>query len=248
MFNTKLVITYKGTNYCGFQIQANSQQPTVQYHLDKALSSLFAEEIKTTLCSRTDSGVHAKGQVVNFIHSEDKFPEQRRLILALNAHLPEDIRVLECESMYSEFHARYHAKGKIYSYLIDNAIAHRPLTSEFSYHVHKRLYFEKMLLASKYLIGTHDFASFKGSQGVTKTTVRTISKLELTLDDQYIKFLIEGNGFLYNMVRIIVGTLIHVGMGKISPEAIKDIIEAKDRMKAGPTAPAKGLILEKIYY
>ncbi|QNO14757.1 tRNA pseudouridine(38-40) synthase TruA [Alkalicella caledoniensis] len=248
MFNTKLVLAYQGTNYCGFQIQTKSQDPTVQYHLDKVLSSLFNEEIKTILCSRTDSGVHANGQVVNFIHSSNKFTEQRRLVLALNAHLPYDIRVLESESMYLDFHARYHAKGKLYSYLIDNAIANRPLTNSFSYHVHKKLDFEKMVIASKYLIGTHDFSSFKGSQGATKTTVRTITRFDLTLDDQYIKIQVEGNGFLYNMVRIIVGTLIHVGMGKISPEAIKDIIEAKDRMKAGPTAPAKGLILEKIYY
>lgn len=248
MFNTKLILTYQGTNYCGFQIQTKSKDPTIQYHLDSTLTKLFDEEIKTTLCSRTDAGVHAKGQVINFRHKWDRFTETKQLVLALNAHLPMDIRVLEGEKVDYQFHARYHAKDKVYSYLIDNSIAHRPLTKDYSYHVHRKLDFEKMELASKHFIGTHDFATFKGSQGKTKTSVRTITKLDLKFDDDYIKIHVEGSGFLYNMVRIIVGTLIDVGKGKLLHSDIKEIIEAKDRKKAGPTAPALGLVLEKIKY
>lgn len=248
MFNTKLTVAYKGTNYCGFQIQAKSGDPTIQEHINKALSTIFSEKIITHLCSRTDAGVHANGQVINFKHSKDRLPEPERLIVAVNAHLPLDIRVTGAEKMPLDFHSRYHAKGKLYSYTIDNYVAHRPLTAEYTCHVPHKLNFEKMVKGANFLVGTHDFLSFKGREGATKTSVRTISRLDLIKENDYIKIMAEGNGFLYNMVRIISGTLIQVGKGKLTPEDIPIILKARDRIKAGPTAPAQGLILEKIYY
>lgn len=248
MFNTKLILAYKGTNYCGFQLQAKNGVPTVQHHINEALSIIFGETITTNLCSRTDAGVHANGQVINFRHQKDKFKDNRRLLMAVNAHLPRDIRVVSSEKVDFDFHSRYHAKGKLYSYTIDNFIAHRPLMADFSYHVPYPLNLEDMHKASKHFIGTHDFASFKGSQGATKTTVRTITSLEVAQYDHYVKIFAKGNGFLYNMVRIIAGTLVDVGKGKIAPDHIPAIIEARDRLKAGPTAPAHGLVLEEIFY
>ena len=248
MFNTKLTVAYKGTNYCGFQIQAKSGDPTVQEHINKALSTIFSEEIITHMCSRTDSGVHANGQVLNFKHAKDRLPEPQRLVVAVNAHLPLDIRIISAEKAPLDFHSRYHAKGKLYSYTIDNFIAHRPLTADFTCHVPHALNLDNMIKAASYLIGSHDFQSFKGSGASTKTSVREVTKLEVSKENDYIKILAEGKGFLYNMVRIISGTLIDVGKGKLQPEDIPKILEARDRIKAGPTAPAQGLVLEKIYY
>ncbi|SHJ88643.1 tRNA pseudouridine38-40 synthase [Anaerobranca californiensis DSM 14826] len=248
MFNTKLVIAYKGTNYCGFQVQNKSNNPTIQHYLNGALTKIFGEEITTHMASRTDAGVHANGQVVNFKHLKDRLPEPQRLIMAINANLPKDIRVLEAEKVSLDFHSRYNAKGKLYSYTIDNHIAQRPLTKEFTWHVPQPLQLENIKKGAKYFLGTHDFTSFRGSGATTKTTVRTITDFQVLEENRYIKFLIEGNGFLYNMVRIIAGTLIEVGKGKIKAEEIPRIIEVKDRKKAGPTAPPQGLILEKIYY
>ncbi len=248
MFNTKLVLSYKGTNYCGFQIQNKSNDPTVQLYLDKALGIIYGEEIKTIQCSRTDAGVHAKGQVVNYKHPEDKISEPSRLVMAINANLPKDIRVLHAQKVSLDFHSRYNAKGKMYSYTIDNCHAHRPLTQEYTYHIPHLLDIDAMFRAKEYFLGTHDFLSFKGSAGTSKTSIRTVKRINLDIDDQYIKFIFEGDGFLYNMVRIMVGTLVLVGKGKLNPESVKDILNSKDRNKAGPTAPAQGLILEKIYY
>lgn len=248
MFNTKLTVAYKGTNYCGFQVQAKSGDPTIQENINKALSTIYGEEIITHMCSRTDAGVHANGQVLNFKHTKDRFPEPQRLVLAVNANLPLDIRVTGAEKVPLDFHSRYHAKGKLYSYTIDNFTAHRPLTADFTYHVHQELNLDNMAKAAKYLVGTHDFFSFKGSGGATKTSNRTITRLDIIKENEYIKIFAEGNGFLYNMVRIISGTLVDVGKGKLKPEDMIYILAARDRKKAGPTAPAQGLILEKIYY
>ncbi|WP_353893463.1 tRNA pseudouridine(38-40) synthase TruA [Proteinivorax hydrogeniformans] len=247
MYNTKLVIEYDGTNYNGFQIQSKTKNQTIQGHLERVIHTLYGEKIKSIICSRTDKGVHAKGQVINFHHSKDKF-ENYTLIKAMNANLPLDIRVLDAEIVDLNFHSRYHAKGKTYSYLIDNSVAHRPLWMKYSHHIPHPLDVKAMQKASTYLLGTHDFTSFKGRKGVTKSPIRTLYNIDTNAKDRYITFTIEGNGFLYNMVRIIVGTLIIVGRGQLQSHEVYEILKQKDRSFAGPTAPAHGLILEKVYY
>lgn len=246
MRNIKLTVQYDGTNYQGWQKQKDREVETIQETLEKAISLLTKEEIKVQGSSRTDSGVHAKGFVANF-KTTTNIPSAKYRE-AINAKLPEDIVIIESEEVEEDFNARYDAKGKTYSYTIINRDIYPVIGRQYMYHVKKPLDVEAMKSACKHFIGTKDFISFRSSGSSTKTTIRTIKDLHIETDNDIIKIYVTGDGFLYNMVRIIVGTLIMVGRNSIKPEEVKDIIDAKDRTKAGSCAPAQGLTLEKVFY
>ena len=241
-----LIIAYKGTNYCGWQKQNNAI--TIEETLNKALENLFKDKISVIGASRTDAGVHAKGNVAVF-DTENMTIKAEKIAYALNARLPEDIRVQESREVSLDFHPRYDKNRKIYSYKILNNPIEMPIYKEYTYHVYGSISVEQMRQAAKYLIGEHDFKSFCSVNTQVESTVRTIYNISITKnEDNIISIDIEGNGFLYNMVRIIVGTLLQVGIGKMGVDEVKTILESKDRNNAGPTAPAKGLILDWIQY
>lgn len=244
MRNIKLTIEYDGSNYLGWQKQKVGT--TVQGALEEAIRDLTKEDIETIGSSRTDAGVHAKGFVANF-KTNSKIPANKYRE-AINHKLPEDIIILSSEEVDSDFHSRYNAKGKTYSYCIINRDIPPAINKNYLYHVKKKLNIIAMKEACKYFIGTHDFAAFKSSGSSAKTTVRTITELYIEEKNDIIKIYVTGDGFLYNMVRIIVGTLIMVGNNKIKPEETINIIKSKNRDKAGICVPAKGLVLEKVYY
>ena len=244
MRNIKLTLEYDGTNYLGWQKQKVGI--TIQGTLEEAIKVLTKEEVEVTGSSRTDAGVHAKGFVANF-KTNSKIPSEK-FREAINHKLPEDIVILKSEEVEEEFHARYNAMGKTYSYSILNRDAPSAIDRNYLYHVKRRLDVESMKEACQYFIGTHDFSAFKTSGSSVKTTVRTIKELYIEDNDDIIKIYVTGDGFLYNMVRIIVGTLIMVGSNKIKPLEIKNIIASKEREKAGICVPASGLVLEKVYY
>ena len=244
MRNIKLTLEYDGTNYLGWQKQKVGI--TIQGTLEEAIKVLTKEEVEVTGSSRTDAGVHAKGFVANF-KTNSKIPSEK-FREAINHKLPEDIVILKSEEVEEEFHARYNAMGKTYSYSILNRDAPSAIDRNYLYHVKRKLDVESMKEACQYFIGTHDFSAFKTSGSSVKTTVRTIKELYIEDNDDIIKIYVTGDGFLYNMVRIIVGTLIMVGSNKIKPLEIKNIIASKEREKAGICVPASGLVLEKVYY
>jgi len=244
--NIKLTVEYHGGNYCGFQIQEKAGLPTIQGVLEGKLSLLAKEKIRIIGAGRTDSGVHAKGQVVNFF-SKWKIPIDR-VVVALNSVLPKDIVVIKAEEVPEEFHARFSPKAKSYRYQIYNSNVPSAFQADFAWFVPYSLDFAKMQQGAAFFLGTHDFASFKSSGSAVKNNVREIHSLELVQDGPLITINIKGNGFLYNMVRIITGTLVEVGKGRISPSDVKTILEAKDREKSGPTAPPQGLFLIKVGY
>ena len=244
MRNIKLTIEYDGTNYLGWQKQKEGK--TIQGTLEEAISSLTKEEVEIIGSSRTDAGVHAKGFVANF-KTNSRIPENKYRE-AINHKLPEDIVIINSEEVDKEFHARYNAMGKTYSYSILNREVPSAINRNYLYHVKRNLDIEAMKEACKYFIGTYDFSSFKTSGSSVKTTIRTISELYIEEKGDIIKIYVTGDGFLYNMVRIIVGTLIMVGSNKIDPKEIENIIESKQRENAGICVPAAGLVLEKVYY
>ncbi|QCX34828.1 tRNA pseudouridine(38-40) synthase TruA [Caloramator sp. E03] len=244
MRNIKLVIEYDGTKYCGWQSQKNGI--SIEDTLKSAIKSIINEDIKLIGSSRTDAGVHAKGQVANF-YCESNIPTER-LPFAINSKLPHDIVVLKAEDMPLDFHARYSSLGKRYSYTIFQRKIPPALMRSYVAFCPYELNYDLMRMAGEYFLGTKDFSAFKSSGSSVKTSVRTIRYLEFEKYDNIIRFEIEADGFLYNMVRIIAGTLIDVGIGKIEPEDIESIIESKNRKRAGRTAPASGLCLEKVYY
>ncbi|GAA0225595.1 tRNA pseudouridine(38-40) synthase TruA [Metaclostridioides mangenotii] len=243
MRNIKITVQYNGKNYCGWQSQPDSVG--IQGAIENAYYEITKENIKVIGSGRTDSGVHALGQVANFTTdssiSADKIPN------ALNAKLPKDISVVEAEDVDEDFHSRYSAKRKCYRYMIHNNRYRNPIVSGISYQVKYDLDFDKMVRESKSLIGTHDYKGFMSSGSQVKSTVRTIYDLRLEKNEDMIVLEIEGNGFLYNMVRIIVGTLVDIGRGRIS-EPLSEVIESKDRDMSGHTAPACGLFLKKVFY
>ncbi|MCF0148912.1 MAG: tRNA pseudouridine(38-40) synthase TruA [Clostridium sp.] len=244
MRNIKLTIEYDGTNYLGWQKQKVGS--TIQNTVEEAIRLLTNEEVEVIGSSRTDAGVHAKGFVANF-KTNSNIPSNKYRE-AINHKLPDDIVILKSEEVDEEFHSRYSAKGKTYSYSILNRDVPSALDRHYLYHVKRKLDIEAMKEACKYFIGTHNFAAFKSSGSSVKTTVRTISELYIQENGDIIKIYVTGDGFLYNMVRIIVGTLIMVGSNKIKPNEIEKIIAEKDREKAGICVPATGLVLEKVYY
>lgn len=245
MRNIKLTIEYEGTNYHGWQVQKNAV--TVQECVEKALSRLLEDKTGVVGCSRTDVGVHAYGQVAHFF-TEAAIPGEK-FSYALNNLLPADIVVQKSEEMPENFHARYSSKGKRYRYLICNSPHQSALMRNRACHVRPELDFEQMRKAAVHFTGEHDFAAFQATGGQVRSTVREIySTAVKRREDSLIELEVTGNGFLYNMVRIIAGTLIYVGMGKLAESDIPGIISGLDRTRAGKTAPAQGLYLMEIYY
>jgi len=244
MKRIKWTIAYNGTNYCGWQIQPNGI--TIEEVLNKALKKLTGEDILVIGASRTDSGVHAMGNVAVF-DTDTTIPAEK-IAVALNQRLPEDIVIVKSEEVADDFHPRYCDCSKTYEYHIINTRIPVPTKRLTNYFVSYVLDIEKMRQAASYLVGEHDFVSFCNVRTDVENTVRTIYALDILTNGDEITVRITGNGFLYNMVRIIVGTLIRVGRGFYEPEKVKEILEAKDRKAAGVTAPAHGLMLMEIKY
>ena len=244
MKRVMLTIAYDGTNYCGWQIQINGI--TVEEVLNRCLCELTGEQIAVIGASRTDSGVHALGNVAVF-DTESNIPADK-FSYALNQRLPEDIRIQESRAVPADFHPRYGNCVKTYRYQILNRRHPIPTLRLYTDFEFMPLDLEKMRKACTYLTGEHDFKSFCSLRTQIRTTVRTIYRLELEKEKDLITMTVSGNGFLYNMVRIIAGTLIKIGLGVYPPEHMKEILDAKDRMAAGPKAPARGLTLMEIRY
>jgi tRNA pseudouridine38-40 synthase len=239
-----LEIAYDGTNYSGWQIQNNAV--SIQGTIDKALSEWLGEDIHTIGASRTDAGVHALGNVAVF-DTESRIPGDK-FAYGLNSRLPEDICIQQSFEVPMEFHPRYTETIKTYEYKILNRRFPDPTRRKDSFFYYGKLDVDAMNMAASEFVGPHDFKSFCSANQEKKSTVRTIYSAMVDKEDDMITFTITGNGFLYNMVRIIAGTLIEVGKGAIKPEDIKEILEKKDRSAAGPTAPAHGLTLVEIEY
>lgn len=245
MRNIKIVIEYDGTRYKGWQRLGDSDN-TVQQRIETVLSKMAGENIEITASGRTDAGVHARNQIANF-RTECTMSEHKILNYCYE-YLPEDIVVKSVEEVDLNFHARYHAKVKKYVYNICNNKAHDVFTRKYSYHIPEPLSIEKMRKASEILIGEHDFQSFTTLKTKKKSTVRNIYTINIVNNDGNIEISIQGNGFMKNMVRLIVGTLVEVGLGERTVEEISVILEKKERQYAGHIAPAKGLFLEEVNY
>lgn len=244
MRNIKLTIEYDGKEYKGWQKQP--KHLNIQGEIENAIKSITGEEVELIGSGRTDAGVHAFGQVANF-KIESDFPIDK-IATAINSQLKKSIRVLKAEEVPLEFHSRYHCHQKTYAYIIDNSEQGTAIYRNTTHHISKPLNIENMQKAANYLVGEHDFSSFKSSGTSSKSSVRTIYQAQVLKEQTRVVIMLTGNGFLYNMVRIIAGTLVEVGMGDRLPEEMKDIIEAKDRQKAGKTLPARGLFLMNVNY
>ncbi len=244
MKRVKLKVAYEGTNYHGWQLQKNGE--TIESQLNFHLSSLLQEEIMVIGASRTDSGVHALSNIAVF-DTNTRMPADK-IAFALNQRLPEDIVVQGSCEVEDGWHPRYQNSRKTYEYRILNRTFRMPTRRLDTYFYHYPLDVEKMKKAASYLEGEHDFKSFCAIGAQVKTTVRTIYACDVEKEGDIITIRVTGNGFLYNMVRIIAGTLISVGMGQIPPDQIEDILNARDRAAAGPTAPARGLTLIGMEY
>lgn len=244
MRNLLLSLSYLGTAYHGWQVQPNGV--TVQEELQDALEKILGERVSVTGCSRTDSGVHAEMFCCN-IRTEHKIPCEK-LPAALNAHLPDDISVYDCREMREDFHARYDCAGKEYCYRIWNSRFRNPFWQGRALHYPYPLDIDKMNKAAGAFIGAHDFAGFCSAGSSVKSTVRTVTKAEVSRYGDLVTFRVAADGFLYNMVRIMAGTLLSVSQGKIDALELPGIIESKSRDRAGFTAAPQGLYLHKVYY
>lgn len=243
MSNVMFGVSYVGTNYAGWQKQDNAL--AIQEVIENAMADLGIKNPEIFASGRTDAGVHAFEQVFN---ANISFNNIANLPRALNSNLPEDIRILWAKEVDKDFHSRFSAHKKTYVYRVKIADVESPFDSFYTTYLNYNLNYQKMLEASKLFIGEKDFQSFCSSHTTTPDYVRTIYSLNISKKDNLYEFEICGNGFLYNMVRIIVGTLIDVGRGKIEISQINSIFAGKDRQKAGKTMPAKGLILKKVEY
>lgn len=246
MRNIKLIIEYDGTNYCGWQTQENG--PSIQESVENALTKLTGEAIRINGSGRTDAGVHARGQVANFLTSST-IPGNK-FSYALNNLLPEDIVIKASSEVEPDFHARFSAVGKKYSYHIINSKFPSALYRNYAYHINycERLDIGRLEEAAKAFVGTYDFAGFMAAGSKVKDTVRTIYELSVETEGEMLRLSYKGSGFLYNMVRIITGTLLYAGIGKIDPGSMEEIVLSKDRSRAGITVPPCGLYLEEVYY
>ena len=244
MRRIKLIVAYDGTDYCGWQIQPNGI--TVEEVLNRALFRLTGEEIRVIGASRTDAGVHARGNIA-VLDTASTIPAER-FAYAVNPLLPEDIVVVKSEEVPQDWHPRYQNSVKTYEYRILNREMPDPLKRKYIWHVSFPLDIDKMREAAEHLKGQHDFRSFCSVHTAVKSTVRTIYTLDIVKSGDEIIIRISGNGFLYNMVRIIAGTLAEVGRGFRTPEDVRDLLTAKEREQAGATAPPQGLTLIRIEY
>ena len=246
MNRVKATVAYDGTNFAGYQLQPGLR--TVQSEIDKALMKIHKDKKAHTVASgRTDAGVHANGQVLHFDTPLSLPPD--RWQMALNVLLPTDIRIVGVMYVDEDFHARYSATGKTYVYKWSSAEVHSPFERNYSVHLGRsKPDAEKMKEAATHLVGTHDFTSYCSSKTATSNRVRTVRLLTLERHGDELIMTIEGDGFLYNMVRTIAGMLFAVGIGRYTPTDIKKILELKDRQAAGKTAPAHGLYLENVTY
>lgn len=247
MRNIKLVVAYDGTNYHGFQEQRGTGLPTVQETLEKCLAHLAGRRVQVIGAGRTDAGVHARGQVVNFDAAGWPIPVER-IPLAMNGMLPGDIVVNCAEEVPGDFHARFSARSKTYRYSIWNDRFPSPFYRLYSSFLPVPLDVEAMSAAAVHLLGRHDFKCFQAAGATVKNTVRTLWRADIRREGPLIHFVFTGNGFLYNMVRIMVGTLVQVGTGKTPPERVKLVLASRDRNEAGPTMPPQGLCLEQVEY
>lgn len=244
----KLTIAYDGTAYQGWQVQKVGVG--VQQKVEEALAKLFPSVQRIYSSSRTDTGVHALGMVADVdVHRAEFKMTVHKLPLAVNAWLPEDIRVVSAQRVPATFHARFHASGKQYRYAIWNHTAMNPLLRTQAWHVPVKLDVKAMQLAARHLVGEHDFRSFAANHSYKiEDTVRTLTRCDLKRNGPLLTVIIEGDGFLYKMCRGIVGTLVQLGRGKFSEAELKQMLAAKDRRVAGMTAPAHGLVLWKVFY
>lgn len=245
MRTIKLLIEYDGTNYLGWQVQLKG--PTLQGVIEEKLKKITGEKVHLIASGRTDGGTHAMGQVAHF--KTRSHLDIQSIHRGLNSLLPPDIVIQEVEEVDEHFHARKQARSKVYEYRILN----RPLRSAFlrgyAWHIPQSLDWEEVKEATQYLVGEHDFSSFRSTGTPTRTAIRKVFRAEWKKGREgLMRFEIEANGFLKQMVRSIVGTLVEVGKGKITPEGFQKVLEAKDRRKAGPTAPAHGLFLKEVKY
>lgn len=235
----KLIVAYDGTAYCGWQLQPNGR--TIEGELNQALSSLLQEDIHVIGASRTDSGVHALCNIAVF-DTQTRIPAEK-ISYALNQRLPEDIRIKKSCEVAADFHPRHCSSRKTYEYRIYQDSFPEPVRRLYTHFTYVPLDMDRMREGAALLIGEHDFKSFCSTAAVVETTVRTILSINIEKQGKEILISVCGTGFLYNMVRIIVGTLMEVGRGSYPPEHVREILEAKDRQAAGPTAPACGLTL-----
>ncbi len=244
MRNLKVMMSYRGTAYHGFQRQENAVG--IQNILEDRLSCLTGAPVTVNGCSRTDTGVHANQYCFSF-ETKHTIP-CNNLIRGLNSKLPCDIAVHSCEEVPADFHARYSCKAKEYVYLILNRPTKDPFTADLAFHYPYALDLELIEKASRDFVGTHDFTSFCGTANQKENNVRTIEYFRTEKNENFVKFIVKGDGFLYNMIRIMTGTLIYISEGRIPADGIPGILEARDRNAAGKTAVPHGLYLNRVYY
>lgn len=245
MRNIKMIIEYDGGRYKGWQKQTKDVN-TIQGRLEDILSEMTGEEIQLIGCGRTDAGVHALNYTANFHTNSNMSVED--MLFHINDKLPDDIGVKSIKNSSERFHSRYNILSKTYSYRINNSYYNNVFKRKYIHNVREKLNLNKMRECSEVLIGTHDFQSFTTLKSKTKSTVRTINYININEINNIIEIEINGNGFLWNMVRIILGTLIEAGKGNINKEEITNILNAKKRADAGPMVPAKGLFLKDVEY
>lgn len=245
MRNIKLTIEYDGKRYLGWQRLGDTEK-TIQGKIEIILSQMTGEKIEITGSGRTDAGTHARGQVANF--KTDSTIETKKMLEFLNRYLPRDIVIKKVEEVPERFHARYHATSKKYTYYIWNDVVPTAFYRAYSFHYSKRLDSEKMQEACQLLIGKHDFLGFSSLKKTKKSTVRTIESISIQKEGNLISFTYVGDGFLYNMIRIMMGTILEIGSGERDVSTINQVFKEKIRTKAGETVPAYGLFLDEVIY
>lgn len=239
-----LMVQYDGTDYAGFQVQPNV--PTVQQELQQALAGLVGEPVKLRAASRTDAGVHALGQIVAF-ETTNPIPPAN-LVVAINERLPLAVKVVEACEVALDFDPRYDARRKLYSYRLLNRVTGSPFIARYAWHVAEKLDVAAMDVAAGLLLGRHDFSAFRAAGGAPTEPVRNLYRCDVNTDGDLIEMCVEADGFLYKMVRNMVGTLVEVGRGRLAAQQVAEILASRDRSRAGPTAPSCGLNLVRVSY
>lgn len=248
MYSYKCITAYEGTRYNGWQKQGNTNN-TIQEKIEEILTKMLEEPVEIIASGRTDAGVHALGQVFHF-HLSKEISSAEEFLADINNYLPKDIRILSLDACSDRFHARLNAEKKTYQYRIDTSLYGNLFLRSTTHHISTPLDIKAIRKGAGYLLGTHDFKSFCSNKRMKKSSIRTIYDIQIEEDTarQLLLFTFTGNGFLYNMVRILSGTLIEIGLGLRSPEDIPNILEGRERNLAGHTAPAKGLFLMQVFY